>query len=51
MEKQTVINSDQALEQAVAGKVIYLLVLIALLQFGYPITAYGTAALVNYELL
>jgi hypothetical protein len=31
--------------------VIFLLALIALQQFGYPITAYGTAALVAYELL
>jgi hypothetical protein len=31
--------------------VIILLALIALQQFGYPITAYGTAALVAYELL
>lgn len=42
---------DLALEHAVAGKVIYLLALIVLVQFGYPITAYGTAALILYELL
>ncbi|GAB4488270.1 MAG: hypothetical protein Fur0016_00510 [Anaerolineales bacterium] len=44
-------RSDLALERAVEGKVIYLLALIALVQFGYPITAYGTLALVVYELL
>lgn len=43
--------SDIALEKAVEGRVIYLLVLIALVQFGYPITAYGTPALVLYEIL
>jgi len=40
-----------ALEHAVEGKVIFLLALIMLVQFGYPITAYGTAALVLYEIL
>ena len=40
-----------ALEHAVEGKVIFLLALIVLVQFGYPITAYGTAALVLYEIL
>jgi len=44
MQKQ-----DLALEHAVEGKVIYLLGLIVLVQFGYPITAYGTAALIVYE--
>ena len=44
-------SSDLALEHAVEGRVIYLLGLIALLQFGYPITAYGTGALILYELL
>lgn len=34
-------RSDLALEHAVQGKVIYLLALIALVQFGYLITAYG----------
>jgi hypothetical protein len=42
---------DLALEHAVAGKVIYLLALIAVVQFGYPVTAYGTAALVLYQIL
>ena len=40
-------KNDLALE----GKVIYLLALIALVQFTYPITAYGTAALIVYEIL
>jgi hypothetical protein len=44
-------RSDLALEHAVEGKVIYLLALIVLVQFGYPITAYGTAALILYEIL
>jgi hypothetical protein len=44
-------RSDLALEHAVEGKVIYLLALIVLVQFGYPITAYGTLALIAYELL
>jgi hypothetical protein len=44
-------KSDFALEQAVEGKVIFLLAMIALVQFGYPITAYGTGALIAYELL
>jgi len=42
---------EMALEHAVEGKVIFLLALIALVQFGYPITAYGTVALVLYEFL
>ncbi|NWF64369.1 MAG: hypothetical protein HXY38_08700 [Chloroflexi bacterium] len=33
-------KNDLALEHAVEGKVIYLLALIALVQFTYPITAY-----------
>lgn len=41
---------DLAIERAVKGKVIYLLALIVLVQFGYPVTAYGTLALVAYEL-
>jgi hypothetical protein len=44
-------RSELALEHAVQGKVIYLLALIVLVQFAYPITAYGTLALVVYELL
>lgn len=44
-------KEDLALERAVEGKVIYLLALIALVQFGYPMTAYGTVALVLYELV
>lgn len=44
-------RSDLALEHAIEGKVIYLLALIVLVQFGYPITAYGTLALIAYELL
>jgi hypothetical protein len=43
--------SDIALEEAVEGRVIYLLILVVLVQFGYPITAYGTWALVIYEIL
>ncbi len=44
-------KNDLALEQAVEGKVIYLLALIVLVQFAYPITAYGTVALVIYQIL
>jgi hypothetical protein len=44
-------QSNLALEHAVRDKVIYLLALVALVQFAYPITAYGTAALVIYEIL
>ncbi len=44
-------RSDLALEHAVQGKIIYLLALIALVQFGYPATAYGALALIAYELL
>lgn len=44
-------RSDLALEHTVQGKVIYLLALIVLVQFAYPITAYGTRALIVYELL
>jgi hypothetical protein len=40
-----------ALEHAVEGKVIYMLALIVLVQFAYPITAYGAMALVAYEIL
>ena len=39
-------KNNLALEHAVEGKVIYLLALIIVIQFGYPITAYGTTALV-----
>lgn len=44
-------RTDLALEHAVEGKVIYLLALIVLVQFGYPITTYGTVALILYEVL
>lgn len=44
-------KNNLALEHAVEGKVIYLLALIIVIQFGYPITAYGTTALVVYEIL
>lgn len=44
-------KSNLALEQAVEGRVIYLLALIVLVQFGYPVTAYGTVALILYEIL
>jgi hypothetical protein len=44
-------KTDLALEHAVEGKVIYLLALIMLVQFGYPVTAYGTTALILYEIL
>lgn len=47
----TSVESDLALENAVEGKVIFLLALIALVQFGYPMTAYGTFALIVYEIL
>jgi hypothetical protein len=47
----TTTKQEIALEHAVQGKVIYLLALIVLLQFGYPITAYGTPALILYEIL
>ena len=43
--------SDIALENSVEGKVIYLLALIVLVQFAYPITAFGTLALILYEIL
>lgn len=42
---------DQPIEHAVKGKVIYLLALIGLVQFGYPITAYGQWALILYQFL
>ena len=42
---------DIAIEHAVKGKIIYLLALIVLVQFGYPVSTYGTLALVLYELL
>lgn len=51
MQQQATTNTNPPLEQTVAGKLIYLLALVAMLQFGYPITAYGTTALVIYELL
>ena len=44
-------KSDIALENAVEGKVIYLLALIALVQFAYPITAIGPLALTVYVIL
>lgn len=44
-------KDDTALEHAVEGKVIYLLALIVLVQFGYPVTANGTLALVLFEIL
>jgi hypothetical protein len=44
-------QTNQALEQAVEGKVIYLLALVAIVQFTYPVTAMGTVALILYELL
>jgi hypothetical protein len=44
-------SGDLALEHAIEGRVIYLLALIALVQFGYPITTYGTGALIAYEIL
>lgn len=44
-------KNDLALEHAVAGKVIYLLALIVLVQFAYPITANGTLALTVYVIL
>ena len=40
-----------SLEEAVKGKTIYLLALIVLVQFGYPVTAYGTLALAIYQIL
>ena len=44
-------KNDLALERAVEGKVIYLLALIVLVQFAYPITANGTLALTLYVIL
>jgi hypothetical protein len=44
-------KQNLALEHAVEGKVIYLLALIVLVQFGYPVTAYGAGALIFYEFL
>ncbi|HNO85691.1 MAG TPA: hypothetical protein PKM54_13730, partial [Anaerolineales bacterium] len=44
-------KNDLALERAVEGKVIYLLALIVLVQFAYPITANGTFALTVYVIL
>jgi hypothetical protein len=44
-------KQDLALEHSVEGKVIYLLALVVLVQFAYPVTAYGTLALVLYEIL
>ncbi len=44
-------QTDIAPGLAVKGKAVYLLALIALVQFGYPITAYGTAATILYEAL
>ena len=44
-------KNDLALERAVEGKVIYLLALIVLVQFAYPITANGTLALTVYVIL
>lgn len=41
-------NNDIALEHAVKGKVIYLLALVVLVQFAYPVTANGTLALTMY---
>ena len=44
-------RADQNLERTVEGKVVYLLALIVLVQFTYPVTAYGTLALILYEIL
>lgn len=44
-------QQNLAIEHAVKGKVIYLLAFVALVQFGYTITAYGKAALVGYQVL
>ncbi|GAB4450025.1 MAG: hypothetical protein OHK0041_11680 [Anaerolineales bacterium] len=44
-------KKDLALENTVEGKVIYLLALIIVAQFGYPVTAYGTVALIVYEII
>ncbi len=44
-------KNDLALEHAVEGKVIYLLALIVLVQFAYPITANGTFTLTTYVIL
>ena len=42
-------RSDLALEKAVEGRVVYLLILVLVVQFSYPITAFGTWALVLYQ--
>lgn len=44
-------RSNLALEHAVEGKVVYLLALVILVQFGYPITTLGTAAFILYQML
>jgi hypothetical protein len=49
--KHSLSASDVALEKAVEGKVVFMLMLIVLVQFFYPITAYGTLALTIYEIL
>lgn len=51
MSDQLVDARPQQLEEAVKGKIGYLLALIAVVQFGYPITSYGTAALLAYQVL
>jgi hypothetical protein len=43
--------ADLDLERAVEGKVVNLLVLIVLVQFAYPVTAFGMLALILYEIL
>jgi len=44
-------KDDRTLEKTVKGKVIYLLVLIGLVQFIYPVTAYGQTGLIFYQIL
>ena len=44
-------DTSSALDQAVRGKVVYLLALMVLVQSAYPITLWGTGALALYQLL
>lgn len=51
LKPQILSKDDLALEKAVEGRVVYLLILVSLVQFAYPITAYGTWALALYQFL
>ncbi|MCX6079827.1 MAG: hypothetical protein NTW32_09870 [Chloroflexi bacterium] len=45
------LKNNSKIQNVVKGKTIYLLGLIVLVEFGYPITAYGITALVIFEIL